>query len=308
MAFNLNNYLLDNVIRLLRHNWGGGTTLMLSQEIVAYISGIQRGFDEITGTDANGNPITVPFGDLPTFPGIPPWDPDLPDNPFPDPPTPVPPDPDDPNPPGPDPNNPQDPNDPTDPGSPDDGGDTTETTQVTTHRNTFPGKILSSSGDSYRVRLFINGPTDDSLNREVDAGGLVSGLVLPVGAYVNVYMTAKFTATTTAGGRGTTGDLQATDVRYAIMPPTGALAITTSEIAAMNEDELTPGTGTAVLRNFDSEGDGGEGEWSDGETITVYNSTSGPVEADKMIQVKELYGLWFVDVEDCSGTISSSGE
>jgi hypothetical protein len=286
MAFDLANYFLDNAIRLQRHNWGGGGTHLLAQEMTTLLWGIQRSVTQTTTTDPDGNPFVVPPINFPSLPGFPTFDFDIPGSPALDPPTVV-----TPTTPAVNPNNPQAPN--PDPGdSPQQPDDQQTGQQQAPHRAMFPGLVKSGSGGTYQVELRMGVGS----NRTVSASS-ISGLAIPIGAWVNVFMAAQYTQTVTQMGGQTTGDLQATSESYFIMPPAGALAITTGEISAQENNE--PGSGSATLRTYDN------GSWGSGESITVYNSTSSEVEQDKLIQVKQCYGLWFVDVEDCAAPSTS---
>lgn len=322
MAFDLANYLLDNVVRLRRHNWGGGNTEMLAQELYTYINGIRRSVSQTSTTDRDGNPITIPTIDLPTFNPTP-FDFAFPNSPIINPPTPIRGEPGEPGQPG-QPGQPVNPNDPQDPNidPPNNDRPISITEETRWFRYIFPGKVLARDGTTITVRIYVNGiaayegnvgpfatnETEEQFRRDVEAqvtaaidpDGLAENAealaaCIPINSWTWVaqFVLVTIIRTVIDGGQ-TNEEVTTEEPEYLINAPenaTGWAIVSPEGIPEMGEDDI-PTSGTAIMKLFENS------TWQNGPEITLYN-TAGEVAGDARVQFKSIAGRFFVDVEKC---------
>lgn len=245
------DYLRDQAIRLRRTKWPNAP--MLGDELYLILQGIDPPITDVATTDELGNPITVPFLDLPEL-DLTPFDLDFPENPVADTPTvdPVPFDPDTPI-------SSESPggeggvNDPdTNPGA---GG--TVTSRVVWQRSSFPGQVLSriDSGSTFSVRIYPNHFIDTTSQRTVTARITDTSAADDVedDTWVTVFMAVKYTSTITQlGSISSSGSLQATNVSYVFNPPPS------TNQASVFPGKITSGTGDTYTVDIYENGLDGE--------------------------------------------------
>jgi hypothetical protein len=272
MAFrNINEHLWRESIRARRKDWS--TTSEFADEVYLILSSIpQINTGPLTIEGPDGNPIEFPSVDDLNFP---PWDLDFPEDGI----TP--------------PELEQDPDDPTQ----------SSTVTEQWHRTIFPGKVISQSGTSenYNIDIYPEG-------RFGAARSIVARLTDPELAgsidpnvWLYVYRAIKYVIREETFGsfKQTTVDTSVQEYTFNAPPQAGGRVARVSATISAREG-LTPGSGSAVLYQIDSES--GSLTTSSEADVTVYNMVTSEVTAgaDKFIQVKKIGGLWWIDVEDCS--------
>jgi len=278
MAFQINEYLRQQSIRLQREDWKQNAQL-LGDEIYTIMSNIQLLPAPQTATDDNGNPINVPD------------------------PIPLPPIISDPggNAPGPggtdpivDPTNPPqvDPPVVTPPGGGGGGDGGNTQTQTVWVRSTHPGKITSGSsgGSSFSCDLYYNGLNESPSSRTATVTDPASASAVYEGLWVTIFFIAKYEVTTVASSPGS---LRLISQEHLFNAPSGGGAWGTSHGITGKGEGDTPGTGSVTLQKLSGD------SWTGGDSVNVESTVTEDTPSGRIVQVKRVSGKWFLDVEDC---------
>jgi len=147
----------------------------------------------------------------------------------------------------------------------------------------WPGKVVSGSGNSWKVKLYPDGPKDASTAFTV--GVSILGIpdsstdLCPAGLWLDRVQSFP--------------DPNGGDAQYFWILPLGSKVAQTPAGGIPAMSGATPGSATCTIFDFNGT------TIASGRSVKVFNMASGAIGASKYIVITLIDGCWFIIVEAC---------